>query len=152
MDALKLAREQTVRDHMRMENEGDWDGVLATFAWPRYEFQVPFPGVNGPQTVFDGRQEVLSYHGAARAAFPDLGNEIIYLTVGDDNIAFVEMYLIGTHLGELKTPLGNIPATGKRIKVRMSAVFEFAPGSEKIISERPYTDPRAILVQLGAFG
>jgi hypothetical protein len=31
----------------------------------------------------------------------------------------------------------------------MAATFEFKPGSDKIISERPYTDPRAVLHQLG---
>ena len=32
---LKAAREKTVRDHMRLENEGSWDDVLATFARQR---------------------------------------------------------------------------------------------------------------------
>ena len=35
MDPLTAARIQTVRDHMRLECEGDWDGVIATFAHPR---------------------------------------------------------------------------------------------------------------------
>ena len=37
MDRLTAARIQTVRDHMRLECESDWDGVIATFAHPRYE-------------------------------------------------------------------------------------------------------------------
>ena len=37
MDALTAARIQTVRDHMRLECESDWDAVIATFAHPRYE-------------------------------------------------------------------------------------------------------------------
>jgi hypothetical protein len=31
----------------------------------------------------------------------------------------------------------------------MAAVFEFAPGSDKITCERPYFDPTAIWTQLG---
>ncbi len=37
MDHLTAARIQTVRDHMRLECEHDWDGVIATFAHPRLD-------------------------------------------------------------------------------------------------------------------
>jgi hypothetical protein len=37
MDPLPAERIQVVRDHMRLECESDWDGVIATFAHPRYE-------------------------------------------------------------------------------------------------------------------
>lgn len=149
MSDLKAAREKTVRDHMQLENEGQWDAVLATFDHPRYEFQVPRAGSDDPYHVYDGADEVMTYFRTSRTAFPDLGNEIIHIVVGDGDVAMTEFYLVGTHLGPLKTPAGDIPPTGKRIKVRMAATFEFKPGSDKIISERPYTDPRAVLHQLG---
>ncbi|RJF94592.1 nuclear transport factor 2 family protein [Oleomonas cavernae] len=149
MEDLKAARERTIRAHMQLENEADWEAVLATFERPRYEFQVPFPGTDGATSVFDGREQVMAYFSGSRAAFPDLGNEVIHVVVGDGDIAMVEFYLVGTHLNPLKTPFGDLPPTGKRIKVRMAATFEFKPGSDKIVSERPYTDPRAILRQLG---
>lgn len=149
MSNLKAAREKTVRDHMRLENEGKWDEVLATFERPRYEFQMPRPGSPHPIGIFDGPDEVMHYFRSSRAAFPDLGNEILHVVVGDGDVAMVEFNLVGTHLGALKTPAGDIPPTGKRVSVRMAATFEFAPGSDKIVSERPYTDPRAILLQLG---
>jgi hypothetical protein len=47
MDQLAASRIQTVRNHMRLECEGDWDGVIATFAHPRYELY-------GAGIVFDG--------------------------------------------------------------------------------------------------
>ena len=40
MDQLTAARIQTVRDHMRLECEHDWDGVIATFAQPRSPFST----------------------------------------------------------------------------------------------------------------
>ena len=49
----------------------------------------------------------------------------------------------------MRTAAGVIPPSGKSFKVRIAAVFEFAPGSDKIISERPYSDPRALQAQLG---
>lgn len=148
MEGLRMAREQMVRRHMQFENEGEWDQVLETFETPRYEFQVPESDSEDYQ-IFDGRDEVMTYFQSSRAAFPDLGNEIIHVAVGDGDVAMTEFYLVGTHLGPLQLPQGEIPPTGKRIKVRMVATFEFKPDSDKIISERPYTDPRAILHQLG---
>lgn len=148
MENLKAAREHTIRAHMQLENEADWEAVLATFEHPRYEFQVPFPTPSGPSPTFDGREQVMQYFGSSRTAFPDLGNEVLHIAVGDGDVALVEFNLVGTHLGTLKTPFGELPPTGRKIKVRMAAAFEFKPGSDKIISERPYTDPRAILQQL----
>jgi hypothetical protein len=54
MDHLTAARIQTVRDHMRLECERDWDGVIATFAHPRYELY-------GAGTAFDGQAAVRAY-------------------------------------------------------------------------------------------
>ena len=144
-NTLRAAREQAIRDHMRLENEGAWDAVLATFERPRYEFPVPRSSDTGPYMIYDGAEEVMDYFRTSRTAFPDLGNEIIHVVVGDGDVGMTEFFLIGTHLG----PMGNIPPTGRKIRVRMAATFEFKPGSDKIISERPYTDPRAILHQLG---
>src|SRR3954465_1284123 len=63
MDQLTAVRIQTVRDHMRLECEGDWDGVIATFNHPRYELY-------GAGTVFDGEAAVRGYFAASRIPFP----------------------------------------------------------------------------------
>ena len=63
MDQLTAARIQTVRDHMRLECEGDWDGVIATFEHPRYELY-------GAGTVFDGEAAVRGYFAAHARRFP----------------------------------------------------------------------------------
>lgn len=148
---LKAAREKTIRDHMELENAGEWDAVIATFQNPRYEFQTPRPGARNEDGlgIYDGHDEVMDYFRSSRGPFPDLGNEILHVVVGDGDVGMVEFNLVGTHLGPIRTPAGEVAPTGKRIKVRMAATFEFAPGSDKIISERPYTDPRAIMAQLG---
>ncbi len=49
-----------LRDHMRLECERDWDGVIATFAHPRYELYVP-------GTVFYGERRRGSFRGLAHA-------------------------------------------------------------------------------------
>ena len=149
-EELRAAREKAVRDHMHLENVQDWDGVLSTFKEPRYEFQTPRPGgrTENGLGIYHGRDEVMAYFEGSRGPFPDLGNEILHVAVGDEDVAMVEFNLVGTHLGPMPTPSGEIPPTGKRISVRMAAVFEFEPGTDKVVSERPYTDPRAILAQI----
>lgn len=141
MTDLAAARLQTVRDHMALEVAHDWDGVIATFAHPRYE-------MCGSGAVFDGEAAVRSYFSASRTPFPDQGNEIIAIA-HDGDAVLVEFWLTGTHLGPLKLDTRTIPPTGKSFRVRMAASFEFAPGSDKILCERPYFDQGAVLRALG---
>ncbi|WP_420560937.1 ester cyclase [Tepidicaulis sp.] len=141
MSDLAERRLQTVRDHMALECVADWDGVIATFAHPRYEMY-------GSGVVFDGEEEVRHYFAASRTPFPDQSNEIIALAHGGDTV-LVEFWLMGTHLGPLKLPGGTAQPTGKTFRVRMAASFEFAPGSDKIICERPYFDQLAVPRALG---
>lgn len=141
MSTLQGRRAQTVIDHMRLEVESDFEAVLATFEHPRYE-------LFGQGTVFEGREEVMAYFARSRTPFPDQGNELINLRHADDAV-IIEMWLTGTHLGPLRIQGVTHPPTGKAFKVRMCAIFEFAPGGDKITCERPYFDPTAIWAQLG---
>ena len=137
MTDLAAARIKTVRDHMALEVVHDWDGVIATFAHPRYEMY-------GSGAVFDGEQAVRGYFAASRTPFPDQGNEIISIAHDGDTV-LVEFWLTGTHLGPLKVGGKTLAPTGKSFRVRMAASFEFAPGSDKIVCERPYFDQGAVL-------
>lgn len=141
MTDLAQARMQMVRDHMALECACDWDAVIATFAHPRYEMY-------GTGAVFDGEEAVRGYFKASRTPFPDQGNEIIALAHDGDTV-LVEFWLTGTHLGPLKARGVTIAPTGKAFRVRMTATFEFAPGSDRIICERPYYDSGAVLRALG---
>src|SRR5258706_8961891 len=141
MDDLQRRRIKTVRDHMRLECELDWDGVIATFAHPRYEMY-------GAGAVFDGEVAVRGYFAASRTPFPDQANQIVAIGAGGDTV-LVEFWLTGTHLGPLRLPSGVVAPTGKAFRVRMAATFEFAPGSDKITCERPYFDQGAVLRALG---
>lgn len=140
-DDLQDKRIETVRQHMALECSQDWDGVIATFDHPRYELY-------GSGQVFDGEDAVRRYFEASRIPFPDQGNEIIAIAA-DGDVVLVEFWLTGTHLGPLKIADQVIDATGKSFRVRMTATFEFAPGSDKIICERPYFNPDAVVEDLG---
>ena len=141
MDDLAAARIRTVRDHMALECVNDWDAVIATFAHPRYEMY-------GSGVVFDGEEAVRAYFAASRTPFPDQGNEIIAIAAAEDTV-LVEFWLTGTHLGPLRLGGREVAPTGKSFRVRMAATFEFAPGSDKIVCERPYFDQGAVVRALG---
>ena len=137
MDTLTDRRLRAVRDHMRLECEHDWDAVIATFHHPRYELY-------GAGTVFDGEVAVRGYFAASRVPFPDQANEIIAIAAGGDSV-LVEFWLTGTHLGPLRLRGRVASPTGRRFRVRMMASFEFPPGSDRILCERPYYDQGAVL-------
>ena len=141
MDDLQARRIETVKRHMALEITHEWDAVIATFEHPRYEMY-------GSGAVFDGEAAVRGYFAASRTPFPDQGNEIIAIAAAD-NTVLVEFWLTGTHLGPLKIGDRTIPPTGRSFRVRMAATFEFPPGSDRIICERPYFDQSAVLKAIG---
>lgn len=133
-DVLR-AREKVVLDHFHDEVRQDWDDVLATFPHPHYEL-VP------TMIVHDGEAEVRGYYHDTRVAFPDQDHEIIALRHSQDAVV-VEFWLMGTHRG----PLGKIPPTGSRFRVRMTAFFIFDV-NEHLVCERIYFDTLSMLKQL----
>ena len=137
MSDLAERRLQVVRDHMALEVTHDWDAVIATFDHPRYEMY-------GSGAVFDGEEAVRRYFAASRTPFPDQGNEIIAIS-HSENTVLVEFWLTGTHLGPLALGGKTIAPTGRKFRVRMAASFEFKPGSDRILCERPYFDQGAVL-------
>jgi len=141
LNDLADLRIATVRAHMALECVHDWDAVIATFAHPRYEMY-------GSGAVFDGEEAVRGYFAASRIPFPDQGNEIIAIAHSGDTV-LVEFWLTGTHLGPLRMGGRTIEPTNKPFRVRMAATFEFEPGSDKIVCERPYFDQGAVIRALG---
>lgn len=129
------AREKLVLDHFHDEVVHRWDDVLATFPHPHYELVATM-------TVHDGDTEVRDYYHDTRVAFPDQDHELIALRHSADAVA-VEFWLNGTHRG----PLGGIPATGQRFRVRMTAYFVFDE-HENLVCERVYFDTLTMLRQL----
>jgi predicted ester cyclase len=132
---ILAARERLVLDHFNDEVLQQWDDVLATFPHPHYE-------IIATMTVHDGNKEVRGYYHDTRVAFPDQDHELISLRHSHDAV-IAEFWLLGTHLG----PLGAIPPTGSRFRVRMTAFFIFDE-NENLIIERIYFDTLTMLKQL----
>ncbi|GHF70801.1 amino acid adenylation domain-containing protein [Amycolatopsis bartoniae] len=129
------ARQKLVLDHFRDEVAQDWDATLSTFPHPHYELIATM-------TVHDGDSDVRGYYHDTRVAFPDQHHELISLRHSKDAVA-VEFWLLGTHLG----PFGQIPATGSKFRVRMTAYFVFDE-HENLVCERVYFDSLTMLKQL----
>jgi predicted ester cyclase len=79
-------------------------------------------------------------------AVPDTRHAVGNVVEGGDQVV-LEFRWQGTHTRPLRSPQGEIPATGKRIDLRCGAVFEVAAG--RITAERGYLDQVEFLTQLG---
>ncbi len=80
------------------------------------------------------------------SAFPDMKVSEDYQVVAGDT-AVTESTYSGTHTGTLRTPNGDIPATGKRVQGRQVSVQRIKDG--KVWSEHLYFDQMEFLAALG---
>ena len=53
----------------------------------------------------------------------------------------------GTHTGTLATSMGQIPATGRSLTLKLCDVIEFKDG--KVATQRTYFDTGSMMAQLG---
>ena len=107
---------------------------------PDIEFVIP-----GGITL-RGRDQVKEYMKLFWSAFPDMKiSESSQVIAGDT--AVTESTYSGTHTGTLRTPNGDIPATGKRVQGRQVAVQRVKDG--QVWSEHLYFDQMEFLGALG---
>jgi steroid delta-isomerase-like uncharacterized protein len=90
------------------------------------------PGPAGYRMFFSGM----------RTAFRDLGVTPEIIVQDDDTVAFAYT-LTGTHNG----PLGKIPPTGKKVKIRGLQISKFKDG--KMVERWGSSDERTLLSQIG---
>ena len=79
-------------------------------------------------------------------AFPDIHREL-YSLYFYENVVIVELSLNGTHKGDLVTPAGTIPATGREMHAPCCDVFRIENG--KVTSFHCYLAATIIQAQLG---
>lgn len=83
--------------------------------------------------------------GGMAAAFPDVHREI-FSTYGLNGVVVVELAIRGTHTGDLVTPHGTLPPTGKVIDIPCCDVFQIQDG--KVISFHCYNATSIMQQQL----
>lgn len=133
-EALRSAREEVVLRHMRVENAGDAEALVATFHRPRYD--LVSAGV-----VREGADEVRQHVHNLKAALPGCLVEGTAFHYADDSV-IVETRTRGPHTGTWN----GIEPNGRHIDVRGIAVFVF--DGEKLVEERVYYDRQTIRDQI----
>jgi len=94
----------------------------------------------------EGRDNVLEAMKGWANAFPNVKGTFGNIAV-DGNKSTVEITWKGTHTGILKTPDGDIPATGKEITIRACQIAKVENG--KITTMQNYFDMMTMMTQLG---
>ena len=90
-----------------------------------------------PGGQFAGRDQVLGFLGAFWEAFPDGRLEMVR-SIGEGSSVAAEGVFSGTHTGILRTPNGDVPPSGKPVKLRWMAMYEVS--GDELISEHLYFD------------
>jgi carboxymethylenebutenolidase len=129
-----------------------WRGYID--AWNRHDVAAILDSVTEdfiyderPATMdrpLQGRPAFRAYLERTFAAFPDLRIDLTSCDAGS-TLAVSESVMRGTHLGKLN----GLPATRRRITVRVACVFEVRDG--KLAHERLYWDRANTVRQLGRF-
>lgn len=110
------------------------DQFVAAFAEDGYMLDVP------AQNRLQGQAMATSLAGLT-SAFPDIHRELLAVYVTGDTV-IVELRIQGTHLA----PLGELPATGKKIDVPCCDVFRLKDG--KVVAFHCYNMPNIMQKQL----
>lgn len=99
-----------------------------------------------PEGEIKGREEIADWMHAFRVAFPDMRFELLaQFEVGDT--AIDEGYLMGTHTGPLVGPEGEIPPTGREVRLRECDLAVVTGGLAR--EHRFYYDQQQLTEQLG---
>jgi ketosteroid isomerase-like protein len=120
-------------------NARDLDGFAAVLA-DDVVFEAP-GGLRG-----EGKAACVAFFGGWLDAFSDARVEVHELHVAGD-VAVEEGTITGTHDGVLHSPAGDVPPTGRRVRVDYLQVLRFRAG--KHASFRLVFDRLQLLEQLG---
>ena len=132
---------QLARDSIEAFNRADWKRWRELHA-PNvvYEEIATERRTTGPDEILVGLK-------GWRQAFPDLKGTIKNLIVSDDQ-AVLEVEWNGTHKGELKTPFGVVPPTGRQNITKAMLILRME--NDLIVSDRHYFDFFGMLRKMGA--
>jgi steroid delta-isomerase-like uncharacterized protein len=81
-------------------------------------------------------------------AFPDARMAVVGTPLAEGDTLAAQFVVHGTHDGPLATPDGDIPATGRSIRLE-GGIFTTVDARGETIDERRYYDVAGLLAQLG---
>ncbi len=118
---------------------GDRDALVQLYAADAVAETPDTPRLQGGAAIAD-------YLLTFQRAFPDASFESAVKHEAAD-VAIDEGYFVGTHTGALSTPEGEVPPTGKRLRMRECDILEVAGGVA--VAHRFYYDQLEFMTQLG---
>ena len=121
-------------------NNQDWDGTRKLFGDSTYNEL-------GTQRSLDNIDAILEAFQGWKVAMPDVTGTVTSAIESGQQVV-LEITWEGTHTGELTTPQGPIPPSGKRQKTPAAFIFEYHNGELK--ESRHYFDMLTFLQQIGA--
>ena len=99
-----------------------------------------------PNASMHGREQVLGFLGVFWDAFPDGRLEPSRL-LAEGSVVAAEGRFIGTHTGVMRTPAGDVAATGRQVHFRWMSSYEVR--GDELVAEHLYFDQADLLGQLG---
>jgi steroid delta-isomerase-like uncharacterized protein len=122
-------------------NTGDFEAVAAMYAE-----DVVYQHAMLPEPI-TGRDAVLQFISGMGSAFSDFDDAVVHAVHSGDEVA-AEVRHRARHTGDLPLPTGPVSATD--VTVELLAAHFFRVNSDGLIAEeRMYTDPMAMMAQLG---
>jgi len=132
---------QLAKQNVEAFGKGDWASFKAPLSADSvYQELATQRRVQGPDAIVELSK-------GWRQAFPDAKGTITKAVESGDTVV-LEILWEGTHNGELKSAMGNIPATYKRVKIPAVQVVTFK--GDKIAETKHYFDLMTMLAQIGA--
>lgn len=135
----RAARIAIVEHHLRLENEHNLEGVLATFGDSARYDDEPW------NEHYTGAAGVRQFYEQLMRAIPDLVIDVQRQHITDDAI-LVEVIIRGTHQGAWR----GLSATGRHIEFPLCGIYTF-DSNDRLAGEKIYYDRGTALRQLGIF-
>jgi len=123
---------------LRDSDDGDFEAFRARLA-DDCEWVNPMLQARGPDEVTPGQQ-------VYARAFPERRHELSLVLEAGSTVG-VEGVWVATHTGPLATPDGEVPPSGRTVRVPFAAVVRVR--DERVASAHVYLDPLGFMAQLG---
>ena len=136
----KVAFANACLGHM---NAKDWEKLGAC-----YTDSATFEHVDSGMPPTSGKQAILDSLKEMTTAYPDFAITPTLMLVNGNKVASVGVFT-GTNSGPMKSPMGEMPATNKKVGVWYFNLAEIDPAAGGVTKESLFSDMGTMMGQLG---
>ena len=135
--------QELARESIDAFNRSDWQATR-DLSSPQYVYEE-----TGTGRRCEGIDEAVAALQEWKAALPDGTGEVTRI-VGEGDLVVLEIIWRGTQTGDLRTPTGTLPASGKAFQTWATLWQRWENG--KLVEARHHLDILSLLGQLGQLG